>query len=378
MFLQSLLSAQQYLYISYVGRSKKDDSVIEPSVVVVELLDQVKAGCGVKIGIEKTTLQPFSFKNYQKGSYAELWQVETLVEPEPFDQPVSNPGTNRLIALKDFISFFKNPPRYFMQKTLNLNLTEYCSDSDDDETFTLDPLSRYTIKSELLNDLLKDGDIDDLKYLRSGSLAQQNCGILQLRQQRDDIYALYQKIVNHEQYMGEHRFDTTINLQQGTLSGRVFSYSEAGLLKFSLSKCKGSSLFPMWIEYCVLCASGLAQFGSFSFQGRDIYLNELSTLHAQQYLNVMLNIFSQGGERLVPLYIDTAFEYEKVKRKQDENAARLKVTELWSGNSFAPFYEAEDSYIVTGMKNKTEWPEEFYSLASTLMQPLFNSMEGSS
>ena len=44
-FLECILSARTMLYISYVGQSISDNSLIEPSVVVSELTDYIKSGC---------------------------------------------------------------------------------------------------------------------------------------------------------------------------------------------------------------------------------------------------------------------------------------------------------------------------------------------
>ncbi len=42
LFLETLVSAKEYLYISYVGRSVKDNTVLPPSVLVEELIDYVQ------------------------------------------------------------------------------------------------------------------------------------------------------------------------------------------------------------------------------------------------------------------------------------------------------------------------------------------------
>lgn len=377
MFLQSLLSAREHLYISFVGRNKKDDSLIEPSVVVSELLDQVRQSCGIELDIVKTALQPFSFKNYQQGSYAELWQLENVVKQAAFDQPINCiPGSQPLL-LDEMISFFRNPSRYFMQKRLNLTLTEYDESSEDEETFTLDPLTRYSINSELLDDLIKDGKINPQKFLSSGALAQQNSGVLQFRQQYQQIESIYQQLVQHEQYFGEHSFDIGINLNDVDINGKVFSFSHSGFLKISLSRCKGSSLFPMWIEYCLLCATQNIQFNELYFQDEVVVFDSLSVDQAQDYLSQMLLLYQQGQQQLLPFYVDTAYEYQKTKQKQGEQQAQQKVQQLWSGDSFVPFYEAQDSYILTALKNQSAWPPEFYRLASQLMEPVLLSMDGS-
>lgn len=44
LFLESLVAAQQYLYISYLGNSTRDNTVKPPSSLVDELLDYIVAG----------------------------------------------------------------------------------------------------------------------------------------------------------------------------------------------------------------------------------------------------------------------------------------------------------------------------------------------
>ena len=44
LFLETLLSARQVFYLSYVGRSIRDNSQILPSVLVSELLDSIDRG----------------------------------------------------------------------------------------------------------------------------------------------------------------------------------------------------------------------------------------------------------------------------------------------------------------------------------------------
>jgi exonuclease V gamma subunit len=45
LFREALLSARRCLYIGYVGRHIRDNSVIPPSVLVSELLDTIARGC---------------------------------------------------------------------------------------------------------------------------------------------------------------------------------------------------------------------------------------------------------------------------------------------------------------------------------------------
>ncbi len=126
MFLQSLLSAQDKLYISYVGQNKKDDSSLEPSVVVTELLDYIEQTMGHRIPINKTALQAFSAKNFEQGSYAKQWQAAAKSKTlEAFGKNLEQDQPEAIISLDELIKFYKNPAKHFMEKRLNMSLSDF-------------------------------------------------------------------------------------------------------------------------------------------------------------------------------------------------------------------------------------------------------------
>ena len=58
LFLETLLSAEDCLYISYTGQSDRDNSLIPPSVLVAELLDYVQRGFTVRGTNEPPNILP--------------------------------------------------------------------------------------------------------------------------------------------------------------------------------------------------------------------------------------------------------------------------------------------------------------------------------
>jgi len=375
MFLQSLLSAQQNLYISYVGQNRKDDSIIEPSVVVRELLDQVKQCTGVELSIEKTALQPFSADNYLRGSYAELWQIDKPIQPVPFAQPIEARPIEADLSLHELIRFFSNSPRAFMEQRLNMSLLDYTDASEDEEPFALDPLARYQVKRALIDDLLDNGIIHQQKYLNSGALAQENNGVIQLEGQQQEAENLFHLISGHEQFSHEHVYTIDLVTDQRRLHGGIKSYSQKGLLQFSLSAKKGTSLFPYWIQHCVLCATEQSSFTELFFKQEKVSFKHLGREQAIKHVTDFIHLFDQGLNQIIPLYLDTSFDYLQQKLKTDELRAKNKVMALWSGDSFQSFFEAQDPYILTSQKNGDEWPEEFFHLAEFLWIPVFTAME---
>ncbi|MEO7766024.1 MAG: exodeoxyribonuclease V subunit gamma, partial [Ferruginibacter sp.] len=72
LFLETILSAKEYLYISYIGRSAKDNSIHPPSALVDELVDYVESGIDAQAGkvreilITTQPLHGFSQKYFQQ------------------------------------------------------------------------------------------------------------------------------------------------------------------------------------------------------------------------------------------------------------------------------------------------------------------------
>ena len=381
MFLQSLLSAEQVFYISYVGHNRKDDSILEPSVVVSELIDYVRQSTGFEIPITQTPLQAFSPRNFALGSYAEQWQVRDTETLLPFNQPVNAIEIEPLINLDHLIAFYKNPVRYFMIHRLNISLQENEQRVNDDEVFTLDPLSRYQINQDLLGDWFTTGTVSEEKYLLSGRLAQQNSGIIQLEQLQQTISEIFTRVSMDPGYDGHHYRQFNLQLEEQQIHGRVASYASKGLLQFTQSSLKGKLLLGWWIEHCFLCASTEPEFSRFyHMDAQRKYIKKftfriLSKDQAREALQHLVEGYRQGANRLMPLYTDSAYEYEKKRISEGEEKARHYVQQLWSGDDFKRIRDADDVYIQTSLKNTQGLPDEFYDLAARYLSPLLEAME---
>ncbi len=374
MFLQSLLSAEELFYISYVGQNRKDDSDIEPSVVILELLDQVKSSTGVTVPIEKTSLQPFAKENFSRGSYSELWQIQRPITPMPFEGSLPALTPLKVLELNELIKFFSNPSRYFMERRLNISLSEYEVDTRNEETFTLDPLIRYQVNHEIIDDLFEFGTINKQGYLNNGALGQLNSGKLQFAELQKTTESLYQSISHHDHFKGSNIFEMNLSIADRQLQGNIESYSNKGLLHYSLSSIKGKSLFPFWIQHCVLCAGGKIKFTEIIFKREKVVLNPLTREESLGLLKQYIELYDQGNNGCLPFYIDTAYEYYHKKNKSGIDQAKEMVKELWNPDRYQPFFEAQDPYILTAQKNVAEWPEAFYTLAESLWTPVFNGM----
>jgi exodeoxyribonuclease V gamma subunit len=157
LFLEALLSARERLYISYIGRSVRDNSPRVPSVLVGQLRDYLDAGWtadgGEPVAAALTChhpLQPFSEAYFRPDrapglyTYAREWRAV-------LDPPGTIAGTGALapaawegpLSLEPLIRFLKNPVQAFFNQRLQVFFEEATAGADDREPFALDNLAPF-------------------------------------------------------------------------------------------------------------------------------------------------------------------------------------------------------------------------------------------
>ncbi|TBR43099.1 exodeoxyribonuclease V subunit gamma [Marinomonas agarivorans] len=214
LFLEALMSARENLYISYVGRTVKENSELNPSILVSELIDYVGQSCTLARDkqlapeasqkallshlITEHKLQPFHVNYYSQTSdkkyisYNSSWLPTVLqkqvkgqtVKPaqqEESDQAENSQEQNdpkknhlktnhlktkdilidlqpeeQVVELEQMVRFYQHPARYFMQHRLKAFLQQQETEEIENEPFILDGLTRYQLKENLLAAIQKD------------------------------------------------------------------------------------------------------------------------------------------------------------------------------------------------------------------------------
>ncbi|MGO2134862.1 MAG: exodeoxyribonuclease V subunit gamma [Marinobacter sp.] len=197
LFLEAMLSAREQLYISWVGRSIRDDSPRPPSVLVGQLQDHLDSLWQVKEPPDVTVtealtirhpLQPFSRdyfpqangQNNSEGSppkplaqvlhdrnlftYEHEWRSahgNGAAQHQQADLPFQQP--EEPITLNDLAGFLKKPVDTFYQRRLQVRFDDVEDDDTDTENFDLNGLDRWRLDTELIEQsLLKSSDKEEL------------------------------------------------------------------------------------------------------------------------------------------------------------------------------------------------------------------------
>jgi exodeoxyribonuclease V gamma subunit len=177
LMLEALLSARQVLYVSWSGRSVRDNSEQPPSVLVSQLRDEIDLLWGKGMATRLTTVHPlqaFSRTYFEEGSglqtYAKEWraaQSTTLVgavsdrealaeKPSRSETAPTGASVARLptlesangvpvITLTQLTRFLRKPVGAFFRERLQVHLEDERSELHDEELFGLAGLDLYQL-----------------------------------------------------------------------------------------------------------------------------------------------------------------------------------------------------------------------------------------
>ncbi len=172
LFLEALLSARESLYVSWVGRSIRDNSPRPPSVLIGQLRDHLAGGwqldghenSGPSAGralLEHLTtthpLQPFSREYFQSQprlfTYSNQWrdvhrEFGYLNHAVPRDQTMWQP--TEALTLTDLGDFLRSPVDMFFQKVLQVRFGDLAGIDLDNEPFVVAGLERWSLNQEIL------------------------------------------------------------------------------------------------------------------------------------------------------------------------------------------------------------------------------------
>lgn len=192
LFLEALLSAREQLYISWVGRSIRDDSERPPSVLVSQLRDHLDAAWQVPGSDQQASealtiehpLQPFSreyFPLQNRGAGGEnsadvnevlsarrlfTYDSEWLsahqsreAEAEQAKLPYLAPADP--LTLAELGAFLKRPVEIFYQRRLQVRFTDVESLDTDNEAFAMDGLQHWRLEDELIRQAVMKAETDE-------------------------------------------------------------------------------------------------------------------------------------------------------------------------------------------------------------------------
>lgn len=321
LFLEALLSAQKYLYISYIGHSIQDNSQRYPSVLVSELLEYIgnsyvlpedehpdsdeSAARVVQHLLFCHPQTPFSAKNFMEGTEQQSYAIEWLNTAKQQAQEQKQPQTDFIqplipesfseITLDELMRFYRHPVRAFFQLRLGVHFRIEQTELSDEEPFIPDLLTRYQLNTALLNALIEQKNTDQLyaKIRASGRLPFGHFGEIYWQQQKNEMALIAKKI--QAEYKGFHRAELNIVLDGVTLSGWIEQAQTDGLIRWSPRTLTIVDGLLLWIEHLAYClAGGQAESRIYGKKNATWRFAALSPSEAEQYLSLFIAGYRKG------------------------------------------------------------------------------------
>ncbi|MCR6532480.1 exodeoxyribonuclease V subunit gamma [Escherichia coli] len=365
LFLEALISAQQKLYISYIGRSIQDNSERFPSVLVQELIDYIgqshylpgdealncdESEARVKAHLTCLhTRMPFDPQNYQPGerqSYAREWLPAVtsqagkahseFVQPLPFTLPETVP-------LETLQRFWAHPVRAFFQMRLQVNFRTEDSEIPDTEPFILEGLSRYQINQQLLNALVEQDDAERLfrRFRAAGDLPYGAFGEIFWETQCQEMQQLADRVIACRQPGQSMEIDLACNGVQ--ITGWLPQVQPDGLLRWRPSLLSVAQGMQLWLEHLVYCASGgNGESRLFLRKDGEWRFPPLAAEQALHYLSQLIEGYREGmSAPLLVLpesggaWLKTCYDAQNDAMLDDDSTlqkARTKFLQAYEGN----------------------------------------------
>jgi exodeoxyribonuclease V gamma subunit len=397
LFLETLISVREQLYISYTGRDIRDNSPLPPSVLVSELADYLDARYewseGRSVSACLTTqhpLQPFNTRYFKPDSpYFSYSQSNCLgaeallhppIKPAPFlSKALSDPDeTWRHIELNQLIGFYLNPVRYLFSKRLGINIATDQALLESRDPFELGYFEQGELFVRLVQGTLTELDRDTLLSVERarGVLPHGVTGEIAFDGLVDTAkhYAAVLTSLSKGQKISPLSVDHTHDGLR--LVGRLEQIQTDGILGYSYNRLPDTRLLGLWIRHLVLNVSAASDVAPIT---RWLSQDGLLTFHpvpeAITLLNELLDLYWQGLTQPIPLFPKSSRAYVTHLLQDKPRESCLKgAYDRWFGG-FAGYAEYDNPYYRLAFSDGEVLDEQFEAVSERVFGPLLSAME---
>ncbi len=407
LFLETILSARKILYISYTGQSINDNTELQPSILINELLDTINESFESNFDltsniITKHKLQAFNkiyfsehgkYFSYSKENYdACLHSINKKQQNNNFLKLSLPEPEIKLIDINSLCYFFKNPCKYLLNKRFNIYLNIPQNDFSDTECFTLNNLEKYYLANDLLE--LTFNNIDPIQYYSivkaKGILPHGNIGKIIYFDILNEVLYFRRQL---EDYIDEQSF-ISISLQLNNLiiNGNISFIKDKNIhAQYRYAKLKPFDMIKLWIYHLILCS----YFNSMDYPDKNnfksIFLSKDKNFefnyinNSNELLVILLDKFVFGNSNTLLFFPETSMklaetlfkinsnQHDIISQKTDLDLALKSAKKIWNGNEFIKNGEKNDLYYEYCFKENEPLNTQFIKTSVDIFYPLLKA-----
>ncbi|WP_303785803.1 exodeoxyribonuclease V subunit gamma [Azovibrio restrictus] len=405
LFLDLILAAREGLYLSYTGRSQRDDTPLPPSILVAELLEFLCRATGAKPErlCLQHPLQAFSPRYFSEdarpdprlvsyqGAYAEALNRQQAVAPAPapvwnegaeegadeedeggvptpqprfFPAPLPAAGAGRVV-LAQLQAFFRHPGRALLRDRLGLSLPLGAAELEDEEPLVLDGLDRHQLADRLLPAALAGAGREELLALaRSGpELPSGRLGEALLSSEVEALLVFARELQPRLAGLEPEPLAFDLEVAGQHLAGALHHWGPAGLLRYRCARAGAADYLGAWLDH--LCLNALAPAGvarETLHVARDRVFRLRPVAEPLPLLAGLLEHYRRGLAAPLPFYPRTAWAWV--------TEGEAKARQQWRGSQQRPG-EAADPWWSLALRGEADpLGEPFATTARALLEPL--------
>ena len=364
LFLEALLSARQQLYISWIGRSIRDNSERPASVLIAQLRDFLQQSWCLAspqklldVLTLEHPLQPFSLQYIQKNrdprlfTYAQEWFQSASADDVSAISAISGEEKAYSLTVEALARFLKAPVKTYCQHSLKFSFDSEDVTSEDNEPFAFDRLQAHIHSKELLDGLQSriPADVDDFFRQQMTALSAQ--GKLPLGGFAQTAFAgvatpaarawrNYQTVIpvwpialQPRQIELDFSLADDIKLQLSAGLNQLRQNRETencGLLNltsqtlFKTDLIQYHNLILPWLQHLAACADGLPVYSTIVGADGMVEILPLPQNDARAHLYDVVDAWYQGMQAPLPLACRTAFTWLHAAAEKALDAAQAK------------------------------------------------------
>lgn len=387
LFLETLLSARDGLYLSYTGRDARDNSVLPPSVLLADLLDVVGRSFTPDVLpriVRQHRLQAFHPDYFRPSALSQSFSPHALAaaseasgmqEAPPLNVALPPAELPPTVSLDELIQCFANTSRFFLRQRLRLRLPWGREELEEDEPFAVDFRSRETLR--LL--AAEAGDGVDAYARAAGLLPHGTAGELAAQAEiaaGQRLGAAIAKLAAEPLPPQPFRLE----LAGVMLSGNLDHLTTAGRIVPVAGKIKPRHLLAAWITHLALNAATPQQAG---LRTMLVGVDETQVFEAEPQASSCLLSWILAWKRAwtapLPFFPKSSAAWAEARQEgKDEDAALKAARKEWQRVEFKregwEMGESEDRWHACLWRDEEPFGPQFAELAERLWPERAESM----
>ncbi len=342
LFLETLLSAGDYLYLSYIGQQITNNSKKPASILVDELLAFIESSSAhpekvKQLLFRNEPLHSFSSKYGNESGYDNYLLTTQNAIPIENEAPEEEP-LKPVIDLNALYHFLCNPVEWYYKKNFGIYYDNEVVTLPEVEKFDLNHLEKWSVKNALL--LLDDDRLEDFidQGKKSGNLPLRNSAVFEVENVLEEIYPV--KLLFDEERNEAEPSVGNIEMEIGdnVLTASIPFVFDDKVLIPCFSKSKQKYLLKAWLTSLFLSAAG-RPVKTIYIDDKKVVFPTIKSDDARKRLKRLIRLMEEGTKTVLVFNIgwvifDKILSEEELDKEIEKKAGKDAYLDLAFSDGF--------------------------------------------